>query len=156
MATVTKTVPSNITNTIWPTNGVPEPIKDLLGLLLQLMDDKSDNAGPRLADEVFTKDGQLGASTKAATGSAEIRESRRTAWQKIEYREHKIARFYAHSDSDFLFIGNAKMRTLKGYEFNEEFIGRAIVDDPSSPNPRLQQFNVWIDTLAFQKAMQNA
>jgi hypothetical protein len=39
------------------------------------------------------------------------------------------------------------MRTRKGYEFKEEFVGRAIVDDPNSPSPRLEHFNVWIVSL---------
>jgi hypothetical protein len=41
------------------------------------------------------------------------------------------------------------MRTRKGYEFKEEFIGRAIVDDPNSPSPRLERFNVWIVSLSL-------
>jgi hypothetical protein len=65
-----KAVASNIANTVWPTQGIPDHVKDLIGLLLQLLDDKSDDAGPRLAEEVFTSDGQLGAAHKSAKGSA--------------------------------------------------------------------------------------
>jgi hypothetical protein len=36
------------------------------------------------------------------------------------------------------------MRTRSGHEFKEEFIGRVIVDYPSSPSPRVKHFNVWI------------
>lgn len=82
------------------------------------------------------------------TTSIEIREARRTAWVKVEYRAHQIARVYAQSDRDFLFIGNAQIRTRKGHQFKEEFIGRVIVDDPSSPSPRLEHFNVWIVSLS--------
>jgi hypothetical protein len=39
------------------------------------------------------------------------------------------------------------MRTHGGHEFKEEFIGRFIVEDPSSPSPRLEYFNVWIVSL---------
>src|ERR1700709_2563463 len=67
MSAVTK---ANIANTVWPTRGVSEPVKNVISLLLQLLDDKSDDAGPRLADEVFTNDGHLGAAHKAAKGSA--------------------------------------------------------------------------------------
>ena len=81
--------------------------------------------------------------------STEIRESRRNAWVKVEYRAHQIARVYAQSDRDFLFIGNAQMRTRKGYEFKEEFVGRVIVDDPNSLSPRLEHFNVWIVSLSI-------
>jgi hypothetical protein len=70
MSEVTKVLTSNITKTVWPTHDVPESVKDLISLLLQLLDDQSDDAGPRLADEVFTKDGNLGAAHKSAKGSA--------------------------------------------------------------------------------------
>jgi hypothetical protein len=70
MSEVAKAFTSNITKAVWPTHGVPEPVKDLISLLLQLLDDQSDEAGPRLADEVFTKDGTLGAAHKSAKGSA--------------------------------------------------------------------------------------
>jgi hypothetical protein len=70
MSEVTKAFTSNITKAVWPTHGVPEPVKALISLLLQLLDDPSDDAGPRLADEVFTKDGTLGAAHKSAKGSA--------------------------------------------------------------------------------------
>jgi hypothetical protein len=83
------------------------------------------------------------------SASTEIRESRRNAWVKVEYRAHQIARVYAQSDRDFLFIGDAQMRTRKGYAFKEEFIGRAIVDNPNSPSPRLEHFNVWIVSLSL-------
>jgi hypothetical protein len=69
MSAVTK---ANIANTVWPTRGVCEPVKNVISLLLQLLDDKSDDAGPRLADEVFTSDGHLGAAHKPANGSAGI------------------------------------------------------------------------------------
>lgn len=80
----------------------------------------------------------------------EIRESRRTAWDKVDYRSHQIARVYAQTDNDFLFIGNAQMRTRKGYEFKEEFIGRVVVDDARSPNPRVKHFNVWVVSFIFR------
>ena len=43
------------------------------------------------------------------------------------------------------------MRTNGGHEFKEEFIGRFIVEDPSSPSPRLEYFNVWIVSLPSQR-----
>ena len=63
-------IKANIANTVWPTRGVPEPVKNIISLLLQLLDDKSDDAGPRLADEVFTSDGHFGAAHKSVKGSA--------------------------------------------------------------------------------------
>ena len=57
-------------HTVWPeTTPVSQPTKRVMSLLLNLLDDKSDNAGDRLADEVFTADGYLGAAAKAVKGS---------------------------------------------------------------------------------------
>lgn len=70
MSEATKTLTSNISDTVWPARAVPEPVKKVISLLLQLLDDKSDDAGLRLADEVFTSGGHLGAAHKSAKGSA--------------------------------------------------------------------------------------
>lgn len=57
--------------TIWPElTKISKPTKEVMKLLLDLLDDKSDNAGDRMADEVFTPDGYLGAFSGAAKGSA--------------------------------------------------------------------------------------
>lgn len=56
---------------IWPEVGtISKPTKDLVNLLLELLDNKSDNSGDRMADEVFTPDGYLGAFSGSAKGSA--------------------------------------------------------------------------------------
>ena len=39
------------TNIMYPYWEIPEPVKNIISLLLQLLDDKSDDADPRLADE---------------------------------------------------------------------------------------------------------
>lgn len=79
----------------------------------------------------------------ANTTRAEIRKSRQTAWDKVDFRRHEIARVFAANDRDFLFIGNAAFRAKNGNSFKEEFIARAIVDDPYSPQPRIEYFTVW-------------
>lgn len=57
-------------NTVWPETLIAEPVKKLMSLLLSLLDNKGDEAGPRLADEVFTPNGVLGAANGSAIGSA--------------------------------------------------------------------------------------
>jgi hypothetical protein len=63
---------------------------------------------------------------------------------KVDTRSHEIARVFASNDRDFLFIGNAVLRVKNGNALEEEFIGRVIVDDPHSAQPRLEYFKVWI------------
>lgn len=57
-------------STIWPTSvQLDQSVKGLIDLFYTLTDDKSSNAGPRLAEEVFTKDGTMGSSAGVAKGS---------------------------------------------------------------------------------------
>lgn len=52
--------------TIWPTSvELDQSVKDLVDLFYTLADDKSSESGPRLAKEVFTKDGEMGAAAFA-------------------------------------------------------------------------------------------
>jgi hypothetical protein len=56
--------------TIWPTSvQLDQSVKGLIDLFYTLADDKSSNAGPRIAEEVFTKDGTMGAAAGVAKGS---------------------------------------------------------------------------------------
>lgn len=56
--------------TIWPTSvELDQSVKALLDLFYSLADDKSSEAGPRIAKEVFTKDGAMGSSAGVAKGS---------------------------------------------------------------------------------------
>lgn len=44
-----------------------------MSLLLNLLDDKGDDAGDRLADDVFTSNGYMGAAHAPAKGSAGLK-----------------------------------------------------------------------------------
>jgi hypothetical protein len=77
------------------------------------------------------------------TTGAEIRKSRLTAWDKVDFRRHEIVRVFAANDRDFLFIGKAAMRAKNGNNFKGEYVGRVTVDDPYSPQPRIEYFTVW-------------
>lgn len=57
-------------NTAWPTSVELDPsVKELIDLFYTLADDKSSDAGPRLANEVFTKDATMGSSAGVAKGA---------------------------------------------------------------------------------------
>jgi hypothetical protein len=55
--------------TVWPEPvSLDGAVKDVLGLFYQLADDKSSQAGPRMASEVFTPDATLLAATGVFRG----------------------------------------------------------------------------------------
>jgi hypothetical protein len=56
--------------TVWPAVSIAQLVKNVMSLLLNLLDYKGDDAGDRLADEVFTSNGHFGAAHSSAKGSA--------------------------------------------------------------------------------------
>ena len=56
--------------TIWPTAvQLDASVKSLIDLFYSLADDKSGTSGPRIADEVFTKDGTVMSAAGASKGT---------------------------------------------------------------------------------------
>lgn len=58
----------NTDETAWPAVSIPNTIKSLIDTFFSILDDSSDSAGPRLADEIFTSDGVLNGPAGSATG----------------------------------------------------------------------------------------
>jgi len=56
-------------DTVWPTAVTLDPaVKKLIDLFYSLADDTSPEAGPRMASEVFTKDGKMIAGVGGFSG----------------------------------------------------------------------------------------
>ncbi|KEF55976.1 uncharacterized protein A1O9_07556 [Exophiala aquamarina CBS 119918] len=56
--------------TTWPTAvQVDQSVKSLIDLFYSLADDKASTSGPRIAEEVFTKDGTMMAAAGASKGT---------------------------------------------------------------------------------------
>ena len=49
----------NTDSTIWPEPTLAEPVRQLIDKLFATLDDSTDGAGDRLADEVFSADGEI-------------------------------------------------------------------------------------------------
>jgi hypothetical protein len=60
-------------DTIWPENTIPPEFKSLIQLFFSLADRKEDDAGPRLASEVFTSAASVIVGQHKITGSAGTR-----------------------------------------------------------------------------------
>ena len=61
---------SHIANTEWPETPVPEAAKRLIDLFLDIMDHNTEDAGDRLATEIFAPDGELRTSAAISSGEA--------------------------------------------------------------------------------------
>lgn len=62
----------------------------------------------------------------------------------MDHRRHVINRVYANSDSDFLFLGHFEVRTKNGKEFDDDFAGQVVIDDPHSTNPKIRYFKAFV------------
>ncbi len=60
---------SALAQTEWPTTPVPQSIKQLLGSFFELGDSKSEDAARRLADEIFTPEGQIMVNKRTINGA---------------------------------------------------------------------------------------
>ena len=65
-------------DTQWPAALISEEVRALIDLLFSTLDDSSENAGPRLADEIFAHDGMLTATAGTASGYAGKRQQQDT------------------------------------------------------------------------------
>jgi hypothetical protein len=86
---------------------------------------------------------------------AEIRLSRAHAWVAIKSRKHQVRKVYAANTdgSDLLFIANVEMGLRNGKVVVGEFVGRVIVSETESDQPKLNLYQVWGDTSALVEAL---
>ncbi|KAH7081439.1 hypothetical protein BKA63DRAFT_208420 [Paraphoma chrysanthemicola] len=141
--------------TVWPAIAISNDSKALIGRFFQLMDDSSQGIGDILADEIFTSNGSLSAAAGTATGSSEIRRCRDNAWNVIQKRRHVVQRVYtqAPDGSDIMIIGSADMSLVDGRTVTMEFTGRFIIENDAVPGPKLQSYQVWVDSAPLAKAL---
>ena len=144
-------MPSDQDNGVWP-HGVREDVKELITLYFQLVDSKHPSAGPRLADEVFAKDGRWFAAAGCFEGHGKslitlcycnfwrggfrllekpdsIAESRRNAWDKIDSQVHEATKVYLNDvhGFDLLIVGSARIELKDSVPMTPEFLVRAAI-----------------------------
>jgi hypothetical protein len=61
---------SHIAKTEWPDTPIPDAAKRLIDRFLDIMDHNTEDAGDKLATEIFTPDGVLSTSAFVARGEA--------------------------------------------------------------------------------------
>jgi hypothetical protein len=61
---------SHIAKTEWPDTPIPDAVKRLIDRFLDIMDHNTEDAGDKLATEIFTPDGVLSTSSAVARGEA--------------------------------------------------------------------------------------
>ncbi|KAL2836395.1 hypothetical protein BJY01DRAFT_251977 [Aspergillus pseudoustus] len=120
-------------STTWPKT-LPLEIRLLVDRFFILADTKSNDAGARLAHEVFIPDGQFISPHATFTGSAEIRESRRNAWVTITSRQHTVSKVYVNDarGADLIIVGYLKTKSVDGQQACMDFVARMVFDMGSS------------------------
>jgi hypothetical protein len=162
---------SALGQTEWPATPVPQPIKQLLGSFFDLGDSKSEDAGRRLADEIFTPEGQIVVNKRTIKGAKgrylplqltslsrytprlasliafpEISSSNRGPLSSLQGRQHRIVKVYTCNDSadDLMLIGVVTWTFNDGQSLEGPFAARAVVQSTGeSGTPRLKSYQGW-------------
>ncbi|MCJ1303256.1 hypothetical protein MMC08_006064 [Hypocenomyce scalaris] len=140
---------------VWPPLGFPTPVKDLIIKFFGLADDKSPEAGPRLAEEVFTSSAIMKNGPKEFQGSDEIARSREGAWKHFQSRRHTILKVYTQSEKadDILLLGELTAEFKNGNSATGQFCARIVVGGPETAKPQFRHYEVWADQTPFVSAM---
>lgn len=146
--------------TVWPTSVELDPsIKDLIGLFYALADDKSSDAGPRMAREVFSKDAFMGAATGGFNGSEEISRSRDNAWKTVSSRRHSVFKVFVNDAAghELVVLGKLNQVMINGKELVLPFTGHLVVDAEShaAGTPRLKHMQAYADTAPVVAALKD-
>ncbi|KIW50354.1 hypothetical protein PV05_11950 [Exophiala xenobiotica] len=139
---------SALAQTEWPTTPVPQSIKQLLGSFFELGDSKSEDAARRLADEIFTPEGQIMVNKRTINGAKEISSSNRGLLSSLQSRQHRIAKVYTCNESadDLMLIGVVTWTFDDGQSLDGPFAARAVVQSTGGPGtPRLKLYQGWAD-----------
>ncbi|KAJ9607565.1 hypothetical protein H2200_007643 [Cladophialophora chaetospira] len=138
-------------STQWPPTPISSEVKHLLSRFLEIVDLEDEKAGQLLADEVFTSDGELVASTGSFHGAdvlfLEIARSRENAWKVVDYRHHVIDKVFAGNKdgTDLILVGRLETRTKDSSNTTiTEFAAKALVDTSKPSGPRLKLWAAYI------------
>ncbi|KAL5324122.1 hypothetical protein ACEPPN_008665 [Leptodophora sp. 'Broadleaf-Isolate-01'] len=119
--------------------------------MFSIFDDSSENSGQRLADEIFTNDGQI---------KNEISACRQNAWASWSTRKHSVLRVYSRSEDsaktmdDILFLGSLAATFPNGESATGEFCARIVFANlESAEETNIKSYEVWADSTPFLTAM---
>ncbi|EXJ67940.1 uncharacterized protein A1O5_08554 [Cladophialophora psammophila CBS 110553] len=114
----------------WP-KGLYNNVVKLLSLYFHLVDSKEASAGPRLADEVFSKDGKWFASAGYFEGHDGIAASRIKAWDTVNSQSHELRKVFLNDAHglDLLLVGVANVDRKNTGPITVEFFVRAVISN---------------------------
>ncbi|KIW98760.1 uncharacterized protein Z519_00423 [Cladophialophora bantiana CBS 173.52] len=142
---------SAVASTVWPPTPVSPAVKTLLARLFHLVDQKDDNVGSLLAEEIFTPDARFVSANGVFRGKKEITNSRANAWKVVTFRKHTVDKVYAGAadGTDLVLTGTLETRTKDSGSATTitEFAARAVIDQSAgSTGPRIKEYQAWIGT----------
>ncbi|KAL2851934.1 hypothetical protein BJY01DRAFT_208821 [Aspergillus pseudoustus] len=147
-------------STKWSSTAVDPDIQSLIAGFYELADEKSPDAGPRLAHEIFAPSGKLAGSTNTFNGREEISKSRDNAWGKVIARRHQVLQVFTNDPDghNLMILGVVKMTLWNGQSLEMQFASRFVVDDNSleGNNPRLSLVQVFADSSPLVAALKDA
>jgi len=135
-------------DTIWLSDSISEPVKDVIGKFYALADHKGADAGPRLASEVFTEDAVLIGANGTFRGSSEIAKSRENAWKVVTKRSHRVLQVFAgQATPDIALIGVVDQDFANGKSLAARFATLIKLAWPEGQaKPRISYMEVFADT----------
>ncbi len=143
-------------STEWPQPSLPEKVCQLLDDLFATLDDSTDHAGDRLADYMFSPDGELvtSYSAKGAEGNgylillrSKLSENScrdqgfsQECLERFKKRRHEILKVYTSSskDLDLLLLGNISVELNNEKSLTTPFAARVVIKSTNNNDPRIQ------------------
>ncbi|KAF3009196.1 hypothetical protein E8E14_006300 [Neopestalotiopsis sp. 37M] len=144
-----------LNNTIWPVDlAAPENIKSWLAKLFATVDSKDPESGAVLAS-LYTKDAIVYGLHGKSEGTEAIKNSRKTAWDNINRRNHEVLRVYTASSTynDIMLVGRLIVDFKNGKQVDAEFIARIVFAGTTGENLQANLYQVWGDSSPWSKAM---
>ncbi|TKA27157.1 hypothetical protein B0A50_04494 [Salinomyces thailandicus] len=137
-------------NAAWPSQTVPDPIKDLVAHFYSIVDSEGTNTGVKLAEDIFTDDGELIINKRNWVGSDSISEWR-AGGESVILRSHEVDKIYVCNDEgdDLLMTGKLTLGSEIGLTAESPFCARCVVDDATASSPRVRTWQMWTDYTPF-------
>ncbi|RMJ08347.1 hypothetical protein CDV36_012043 [Fusarium kuroshium] len=144
-----------LNNTVWPADlPPPESTKAWLAKLYATVDSKDADSGAKLAS-LYTSDAVVYGLHGKSEGTEAIIQSRSTAWDHIERRDHQVLRVFTASRaySDIILVGELTVDFKNGKQVTAEFIARIVFEQATGSDPlKASLYQVWGDSSPWTKA----
>ncbi|KAH6697411.1 hypothetical protein F5X68DRAFT_226786 [Plectosphaerella plurivora] len=139
-------------NTVWPFDiPAPDPIKKWLGDLYETVDSKDSDSGTKLAS-LYSEDAVVYGMHGKSEGTQAIINSRKSAWDAIDRRDHEVLRVYtgAAGYNDILIIGRLTVDFKSGKQVTSEFIARIEFEEGTQSTPKAKLYQIWADSAPWK------